>query len=232
MDDLEFRRRLLADPHDDQIANSDSNNSPQRQQFVQEVRQLDASIDRALDIAVPEDLAERLLLRQNLAVHQQSRRRHRWQLAAAASVAFAVGLSFTVFNNQPQDLGLHALAHMDHEASFIANVDEQVTLASLNHKMQPLGGTLTALPGSVRYANYCDFDGVRSLHVVMDTEHGQITLFVIPSQDGNTLPKQFDNDRYHGMGLDTHNLHLALVAEGEAELQPVMQQLTDNMQFL
>ncbi|QIZ77232.1 DUF3379 family protein [Ferrimonas lipolytica] len=230
MDDLEFRRRLFAEPNsqDPQLTAATSL-SEQRSQLRDEVRQLDSKIVDALKIDVPEDLAERLLLRQNLTVHQQSKRRHRWQLAAAASVAFVVGITFTLISQRPDNLGAHAFAHVDHENDFVAELNEHVSLASLNYKMKPLGGQLAALPGDVVYANYCDFQGVRSLHIVMETPQGRVTLFMIPEEGGMNLPSTFTNDKYNGVGVDKHNLHLALVGNKQQELKPVLDELSRNM---
>ncbi|WP_298444989.1 DUF3379 family protein [uncultured Ferrimonas sp.] len=230
MDDLEFRRRLFAEPNSqDQELLSATEHNAGREQLRQEMRQMEHKLAQTVNVDVPDDLAERLLLRQNMAVHRSSQRRHRWQLAAAASVAFAVGITFTLLGQTPNNLGNHALAHVDHEARFVANINEHVTLAALNTKMAPLGGQLSSVPGEVVYANYCDFEGIRSLHVVMNTDQGRVTLFLIPEEDGASLPSQFTNDRYNGVGMNTNQLHLAVVGNKQQKLEPVLDELARNM---
>lgn len=65
MDDLEFRRRILSDPKqkDEEIlqalAASDANSK-----FVDDVLDLDAKIKQAMNVDVPEDLADKILFNQ------------------------------------------------------------------------------------------------------------------------------------------------------------------------
>ncbi|GAA4872473.1 DUF3379 domain-containing protein [Ferrimonas pelagia] len=233
MDELEFRRRLYAEPNSqDPQVQAAAKETAGREAFWQELKGLDQKIQQAARIPVPDDLADRLLLQQNLTVHQQHKRRHRWQLAAAASVAFTVGLSFAIYNTPHDDLGQHALAHMVHEEGFVATIDEQISLASLNTKLASMGTTLQQLPGEIFYANYCDFRGVRSLHVVMGSAQGRVTLFLIPKQGELTLPAQFASERYQGVGQDLPAMHLALVGTPEQELQPVLDDLSSGFQSL
>lgn len=233
MDELEFRRQAYADPNDNsepfQAAMGDA---PGRADFVQQLQSMDRELEQVLKIPVPEDLADRLLLKQNLAVHQTQKRRHRWQLAAAASFAFAVGLSMALFNQGTTDLGQHALAHVAHEAGFTDTVDEAVDLKGLNTKLASFGGRFSELPGQVFYANYCDFEGIRSLHVVMGSDQGRVTLFVIPRQNEMPLPAQFADQRYHGIGQDRAGVHLAIVGDKNQALEPVLKRVKADYQPL
>ncbi|GAA5191280.1 DUF3379 family protein [Ferrimonas gelatinilytica] len=232
MDDLEFRRRLYADPNrQDEELRQIAEGDPAQNAFWQELRALDQQLACAIKVPVPADLAERLLLQQQLKVHR-SARRQRWQLGLVASVALlALGL-FLVSGQRSADLGEHALAHMAHEQDFVAHIDEQITLDALNTKLAALGGTLSDIPGEIYYANYCHFEGVRSLHVVMGSDQGRVTLFVIPSQSQLTLPHQFANDSYLGLGLDKGPLHLALVGTREQQLQPLVERLRSDLKLL
>ncbi|MBY5992956.1 DUF3379 domain-containing protein [Ferrimonas balearica] len=233
MDELEFRRRAYADPNqrdDDFLAAIEEADS--RADFIQELQAMDRQLEQSLKVPVPEDLAERLLLKQNLTVHRVQKRRHRWQMAAAASVAFAVGLSLAVIKEGPADLGQHALAHVAHEAGYVDTVDERVDLTALNTKLASFGGQFSELPGQIYYANYCDFEGIRSLHVVMGSEQGRVTLFVIPKQSQMSLPAQFADQRYHGIGEDRGQVHLAIVGDKGQPLEPVLKRVEAGYQSL
>ena len=61
---------------------------PAKQKFVQDIDKLDDKIAQALNIPVPEDLCNKLILRQTMASHQQQKRKSHIRLAMAASVAF------------------------------------------------------------------------------------------------------------------------------------------------
>ncbi|MBY5979943.1 DUF3379 domain-containing protein [Ferrimonas balearica] len=233
MDELEFRRRAYSDPNqDDNEFVAAMGDAPGRAEFVTQLQGMDRELEKALKVPVPDDLAERLLLKQNMTVHRDQKRRHRWQMAAAASVAFAIGLSLAVFNQGTGDLGQHALAHVAHEAGFTSYVDEQVDLRALNTKLASFGGQFSELPGQVYYANYCDFEGIRSLHIVMSSDQGRVTLFVIPKQNEMTLPPQFADKRYHGIGEDRAGVHLAVVGDKGQPLEPVLKRVEAGYQPL
>ena len=94
MDDLQFRRSILADPKNrDDAINAALKSDPAKQKFVQETESLDSKIAQAMNIPVPEDLVNKLILRQTLASHQQQKGKTRVRLAMAASVALVMGLT-------------------------------------------------------------------------------------------------------------------------------------------
>jgi hypothetical protein len=67
MDDLEFRRGVLADP---QLRDRDlvraAQSDPARTRFVNEMRRFERRLEEALEVTVPEGLAERVLLRRSM----------------------------------------------------------------------------------------------------------------------------------------------------------------------
>ena len=95
MDDLQFRRGIYADPKSrDKATQAAIDADPAKQQFVKDIEALDDKLARAMNVPVPDDLYNKLILRQTLASHQQQKKKTRIQLAMAASVAFALGLTF------------------------------------------------------------------------------------------------------------------------------------------
>ncbi|TKB55533.1 DUF3379 family protein [Ferrimonas aestuarii] len=229
MDELEFRRQAYADPYSDDPAFIDAmNQEASRKAFVEELQLMDQKMASAMKVDPPEDLAERILLQQNLTQFQSSKRHHRLQLAAAAAVAFAIGLSFTLIR-QPMDIGDHALAHVAHEAGFADRVDEQVSLDALNVKLASFGGKLTHSSGHIYYANYCDFDGVRSLHTIIDTPQGRMTVFFIPKEQSQKMVDKFANDAYKGKAFDMPQLQVAVVGGKLQKLEPVIKEIKDSL---
>ena len=62
MDDLQFRRRIYADPNtrdEDMLAAIKSD--PTKQSFTQELEDLDHKIFQALNVDVPSDLSDKLI---------------------------------------------------------------------------------------------------------------------------------------------------------------------------
>ncbi len=65
MDDLEFRRRILADPNDNSAEMIEAKNSSLvNRKLSDELQQLDTKLEKALKVDVPDDLVDRILFHQ------------------------------------------------------------------------------------------------------------------------------------------------------------------------
>lgn len=231
MDDLQFRRTIYANPHanDEQLKQAASQD-PARQQFWNEMKSLENNIEQSVKVPVPDGLAQRLLLRQSMAQYQQHRQRQRWTLAVAASVLFTFGLSFTLWQHRDINLAEHALAHVYHEEGAMF-VDEGLSLEQVNAKLASFGGRFTADIGKVYYANFCDFRSVKSLHMVLDTPQGKVTLFVVPHQDNFFLQEEFSDQQYEGRAMALQQASLILVGEQGQPLETLQESLRHKVQF-
>ena len=112
MDELEFRRRIYADPEttDSDVVEAAKEDESKRS-FWNEQKQFDKQLKQALKVDVPEDLASKLIWQQSADEFTRYKRRSRWYLAMAASVAFTVGIGLTMWYHQPLSIGGQALAH-------------------------------------------------------------------------------------------------------------------------
>ncbi|MEM0910096.1 MAG: DUF3379 family protein, partial [Pseudomonadota bacterium] len=90
MDELAFRRTLYADPHTKDIdVVMQARQDPKKLAFWDELKTLDNDIALALRVDVPENLAQKLLLRQSINIESKERARKPWYWAMAATVALA-----------------------------------------------------------------------------------------------------------------------------------------------
>jgi hypothetical protein len=102
MDDLEFRRRVYADPRlrDPELA-SVAQGDTARMRFVREVLRFEERLEAALDVPVPEGLADRVLLRRHLAEEQgQDPAAFERRLSAALAVDVPDGLAARILLRQ------------------------------------------------------------------------------------------------------------------------------------
>ncbi|MEZ9368192.1 DUF3379 domain-containing protein [Pseudomonadota bacterium] len=229
MDDLQFRRHAYDDPNSQdedflaQIAASESD-----AKLVSELKTLDSKLTHALNIDVPNDLADKLLLRQQLNKHQEQKKHTRYLMAMAASVALVIGLSFSMLKFAPVDLAEHALAHVYHEPKSML-VDQNVGFEDVNFKLAGIGGLENAKfiqqPGKVFYTSYCDFQGVKSLHLVMEGKDGKVTLFIVPAENRMVTEETFADQHYQGLGFQTAGAFMMLVAEQDTDLQFVKSEI-------
>ena len=235
MDDLQFRRSIYADPNNqDKDVLKAKHEDPAKKQFAQEIIQLDQQIKQALHVDVPEDLYNKLMLKQVLASHQQQKRKSRIHLAMAASVAFALGLSFTFFKTSSpyHDIGTLSLAHVQHEAMHFTDINQSkatVSLASLNEKMADFHGQFSNAFGKLISAGYCNFGGIKSLHLVYQGKLGPVTVFVMPNEDGLAFTAKFANDKLKGQALHFDNANIVVVGDKNEPLNQWRKNIEKNL---
>lgn len=233
MDELELRRRLFSDPQSTDAALRQAlKAAPDMQQFQQELLQQDLQIKQALQCDVPEDLAGRLLFNQQLQSYRQ-KKQQRWVYGLAAGVALALGLVQLRFEplHFPTDLGGYALAHVYHEASALVGKSSQLPLSQVNALLASFDGKLSGFEQQIRYARFCSFRGVRSLHLVLDTKDGPVTVFVLPKDHGWPANQTFADDNFHGQSLMMNKADLVLVAAKDQQLQEIAGKLQQQLSF-
>lgn len=229
MDELEFRRQAYGEPkrQDPEFLNA-INEAPGRETFIKELKSLDAKLNRALTIDVPSDLSEKLILRQQLHHHHHQKRKTGLLIAMAASIAFVAGISFSMWRLAPVDLAEHALAHVYHETRALA-ANESVSYQDVNFQLASLhnmtGARFTQQPGNVYFTAYCDFQGVRSLHLVMQGKLGKVTLFIVPLENRMVLEEAFADNQYQGIGFQTNSAFMLLVGEQQSDLADLKQEI-------
>lgn len=219
MDELELRRRLFADPKQ-----ALPNPSEHTERLQRELQQFDGELLKAMQVPVPQGLAERLLFQKK----QPSYRRY----AMAASIALLSLLSFWGLQQQrySSNIAEHALAHIRHEvAAFQSN--ENLPLIEVNELLAELGGQFKAASGTIRYARFCDFEGTRSLHLVIATEDGLYTVFVLPKQHTLEGFADFSDQDFAGLTTRLAKADVVVVASHQQPLQPFMQKLVKEIQF-
>lgn len=233
MDDLQFRREILADPksRSDEMQQA-IDSDPAKQKLAQDIDILDDKIALALNIPVPDDLCNKLILKQTLASHQQQKSKTRVRLAMAASVAFVLGLTFNfmMYSNTYKNLGDYAIAHVDHEAWYFSNTDQpDVTLASLNEKMSAFNASFDSTFGTLMFADYCRFDGGKALHLVFQGESNPVNVFVVPNDDEITFKANFENEQLHGRSLNFNSSNVIVVGDKKESLNQWQDRLNKNI---
>jgi len=232
MDDLQFRRSIYANPKtNDKEVIAAKHADPKRMQFSKEVEQLDKKISSALNVNVPEDLCNKLLLRQAMESHQHQKRKNRVQIALAASVAFAIGLTVNTlqFSSAYANIGDYALAHVYHENNaFDNNALASINLASLNNKMATFNGSFAQSIGKIIAADYCRFDGVKSLHLVYQGESSPVNIFVVPARENVRFSNTFGDYKFNGTSINAGNNHVIVVGDKSESLTKWQENISNN----
>lgn len=233
MDDLTFRRSIYADPtsQDDDIIAA-KNADPAKKKLAQELCLFDEKLKQAMNIPVPDDLCNKLLLRQTLASHQQEKRKSRVHLALAASVAIISGLvvSYLQFSSSYTNLGDYALAHVYHEENDFYNDDSnRVSLTSLNKKMTTFNGHFNESLGELISADYCRFDGMKSLHLVYQGLTDTVTVFIVPKKEHLAFTNKFSDNKLQGESLGFKHANILVVADKNESLEVWQRAINDNI---
>ncbi|SMY33098.1 hypothetical protein PMAL9190_00863 [Photobacterium malacitanum] len=241
MDDLEFRRRLLADPNDnDPELIKTKNQSTANRHFSNELQQLDQQLKQALNVEIPTNLADRILFHQSSQAQppKQSHYKRYISYGLAASVMFMVGVmvgqqqpfssvSPTQHVYTPASMSSIALQHVNAEAQFVNQTDEAVTLQQVNAKLKPFGTSMNQLPGHIYYLNYCGFDGNRALHMVVGTDKGKMTVFIVP-QTSTQMATDSDSTN-QSLLLPLQDASLIVVGDKGEKLMPIAEKLKSEL---
>ncbi|TNJ23194.1 hypothetical protein CF111_10280 [Aeromonas sobria] len=255
MDELEFRRNAMIQPNDQQpdfLETADA--SQANRHYLDEMKQFDRTLKRAMQVDVPAGLAERILLKQAMlqdmpddnihplnsaTILASDRTQSPWrQIAMAASVAFLLGMS-TRWISLPEatptarSLAQVAMAHVYDEAPFIQGTDERVNLHSINSKMEKYGATLSEMNGlNVTYANHCSFYQGPALHMVIQGKMGPITLFLVPKHVPLTLQQaSFEDGTLKGEIVQLKGANMVLIGEMKEPLAPVATALQSRLHW-
>ena len=232
MDELEFRRRIYADPEttDSDVVEAAKEDESKRN-FWNEQKQLDKQLKQALKVDVPEDLASKLIWQQSTDEFNRYKRRSRWYLAMAASVAFTVGIALTMWYHQPLSIGGQALAHMQYAEMEHAHSLLPVDLNMVNAKLASFGGSFSEMLDGVEVANYCHLSTVRSLHLIVDTPQGKMSIFVVPERGDIRVPSEFQDSQYRGESIKMQRANVMIVGDKNADLSEMKKAISERMQF-
>ena len=240
MDDLEFRRRLLANPNDnDPELVKTKNQSTTNRHFANELQQLDLRLKQTINVDIPENLADRILFHQSSQAQPKNHHPYKRYLSygLAASVMFFVGVMVgqqQLSPQQPQSqvftptsMSAIALQHVNAEARFVEHTDEAVTLQQVNAKLKPFGTSMNQLPGHIYYLNYCGFDGNRALHMIVGTDKGKMTVFIVP-QTSSQIATDSDNIN-QSLLLPLQDASLIVVGDKDDKLMPIAEKLKSEL---
>jgi hypothetical protein len=234
MDELEVRRRLLTDPyHLNPEQQHQLQQDAESQQFHQDVLDVDQKVKQLLSPPVPKALENTLLIQPHKHKQQQQKRFYQNLVALAASVAFLAGfaLNWSFFLYGSQSLGENSLAHVYHEEPYMRHMTTALSLSDVNAKLAEFDAELESSAQAVVYANFCNFRGTRSLHLVVQTEQGLMTVFVVPKENSLNFEAEFQDDKYLGRSINNQKAVLVMVSDKAEVLQHGEQQWLKNLQF-
>jgi hypothetical protein len=231
VDELEFRRRVYTNPADNEkdLLEAAAQN-PDNDAFWQDIKQLDEKLKTAASVPVPDDLANRLILKQTMREFNQQKRRNRWYIGLAASVAFTFGIALTAWQQQHVQLDQAALAHMYYAETEQPHANTEVTPQLVNAKLAQFGAELDTSIGHIASANYCILDAIRSLHLIIETPEGRMSVFLVPDHD-KPMTSDFADEVYQGSSYALHKTNILVVGDKDANIPAFKSELKQYLKF-
>jgi len=235
MDDLQFRRTLLAEPNKkDRLIDEAKSTDEAKNRFAQEVNKLEEQINEALNVPVPDDLYNKLILRQTMASHQLKKKKTKVHYAIAASVAAALALSVSYFqfSSAYNDIGDYALAHVYHEADYFTNdMTKRVSLEQLNKKMTSFSGAFSKEIGELMFADYCRFDGMKSLHLVLKGANSPVNIFIVPASDHLAFNEDFADNQLKGHTIKYGQSNIIVVSDNQEPIEKWQNKIANSVSW-
>jgi len=221
MDDLSFRKMVYADPftNNSEVINA-AKKDPKKQAFWNELKAMERELKAAMDIPVPDNLAERLILRQSISEYKKEHKKRPWYLALAASAVLASILSVGILTSGEDSFTKDVYAHVGH-------VDEELmkspatNIHEMNSKLASFNGRINGEIGEVLSANYCYLDKIRSLHMIIRGKHGLTSLFVVPESIGESMSSSFSNGIFEGASFLLESAKIIVIGENKSDVEQI-----------
>jgi hypothetical protein len=199
MDCLEFRRRLGAEPHSraaELLAHRDS--CAACAAAWERAQAFERELHAALDVSVPEGLAERVLLAQATGERRQQTRRRHLAFALAASLLVALGLGGYGWKQlDARSLPALAVAHMPdeiHSLDLVQPVGAPAIAAGFADRGVSLRGPA---PADVTYVHDCPVGPYKTVHLVSRVGGTPVAVLYLPHKQV-AKASDFQRDGWHG----------------------------------
>lgn len=230
MDDLEFRKRVFANPQDQDpefLAAAAAN--PERSRVLSQLQALDVRVAKAAhSIPVPADLAARLKTR-TAPVQATEKPGMRRYLAVAASLILAIGLVLSpgLITERPSaaDLKFHddVIGHVHREISRYNPGLADISLTQINSVLEKEAGGHLRDDEQIKkmhfkFANGCNIDqNSKGAHIVLNGSRGAVSVIVVHNSPVST---KFDvtDSRFAGKIIPFGEGNLIIVGEKDEPL--------------
>lgn len=232
----EYREAITADPSFDGGAGHVSECAA-CQAYRSDMQALDQTISRALLLEVPElqvpELPEISTSEPDKVIALPARR---WSapawLAIAATVAVAALLGIRMIGSgiEYESLADEILAHLDHEPYALRVTDVAVTDERLVSVLPAGVAQMDHSAGLITYAQSCVINGHEVPHLVIQGEHGPVTILLMPDEMISE-PQEFAGQSVNGVILPVGAGSIAILGERDERLDKIEQRVLKSVKW-
>lgn len=227
MNCLEFRRQKLADPRRlSPEALAHLSECAACRDFSIEMTEQEECLAAALDVPVPEGLADRVILRRKTGSRFAPRL---WALAATVVLSVGIGIDYWK-DFASQEYARLAIEHvMEEPESFTTTRSADPEL--LRTVMHNFGGSLEAPLGRVRWMRVCPVPQGTGWHIVFETEHGLATLILIPTKRMTDRTEQAVVGGWNALARPGGQGYYAIITSSPEALRAVDEMLRQRVRW-
>ncbi len=231
----DYRQSIGADPNFDGGAGHLSE-CQSCQEYRRDMQALDLKIGRALALDVPELIMPSLDdVDTGNVVTLESRRRipmKTWfSVAATVALAVFIGFRFGADNSTGYiSLADEVLAHVTHEPAALRVTDKKVSDDHLRKVMSASTADMDHSPGLITFAETCPISGYDVPHLVIQGEHGPITIMLLPNEKISAAIS-LNDENSHGVILPVGDGSIAIVGSRDEKLEDVRRKILQSVKW-
>lgn len=227
-----YRYEIAADPSFDGGAGHLSE-CGECQAFRREMQSLDDKIRRAMRLDVPEmTLPDLTGIDETNVVSLDAarpRRRAAWfAIAASVMLAILVGLRMFSVGVTYESLADEVLAHLDHEPMALRPSNTPVSDDQLASVIPASVARLDHRAGLITYARSCKINGKTVPHLVVQGEHGPITILLMP-EEAVAEAVSLNGENIRGVILPVGDGSIAIVGAREEKLERLEKSVLESV---
>ena len=215
MNEMEMRRRLLADPrYLDAATETALRASPSLTALRASLLATDNAIAGVLGEALPpKGLADRIILR------ARHRRSTRWGLAMAASVVLAAAVTWIAVSGRPEAIVVAMIDHVIESPEELAD-NGHVSGDEARASLQRIGVSFRDAGYQIRHIGECVVAGRVGRHLIINTPEGLATLLVLPMKAGELAQRRVvSKGNFMAVVMPQSTVVIAAVGPGSATPQ-------------
>lgn len=198
-----------------------------------QMQALDLKIAKALQIDVPELVMPELPDVETADVvplppRKRSTRPLWFALAATVVLASSIGVRWSSVFVSYDSLAEEVLAHLDHEPLALRVTDEAISDERLLRAIPATQAVFERGDTLVTYANPCVINGKQVPHLVIQGEHGPVTILLMPEEPlAEATP--LEGKAVHGIIVPVGQGSIAIIGERDEALEPIQEDIIDSV---
>lgn len=230
----EYRQAITAEPSFDGGAGHLTECADCRA-YRSDMQRLDQTINRALALDVPDfQMPELPDVDAGNVVSLSARRRAirpAWfAMAASVLVAAVLGVRFIGSGIEYDSLADEVLAHIQHEPYAMRVTDVAVSDKRLDRIVPARIARVNHRAGLITYAQSCTINGHEVPHLVIQGEHGPITILLMPEEMISEAVSLSD-DNTQGVILPVGNGSIAIVGGRAERLEEIQRKVVESVMW-